>query len=498
MPTPLTFPGVAIEETPAWLRAVAAQPTSVTALAGRAWRGPVGRPQAVGSLNDFLRLFGPAPAGDALAAAVADFFANGGSAALVLRLYRPAAPQADAAASHADGCSRWRVGGLPLRAADPGRWGDGLQLQLTVQPGDATRFNLSVQDPASGRDERYEGLSLQPGHPMEAGPQLHPSTLLRLDDAAPDTPLHTGAGELLRPGHDGEPLTAADLMGDEAAATGLHALSAGPPFHLLCLPPPDANTDWRPELWAAAARLAGQQRALLLIDPPAAWRSAREALAGAATLCPGSPDAALYFPRLSGPGGQDRVPCGAVAGMMARTDRQRGVWKAPAGLEAQLAGGAAPTLPLDDGLSGLLNEQAINTVRMLPGKGTVVWGARTRAGIDGLGSDFKYVPVRRLALHIEDSLVRGLAWVAFEPDAEPLWARLREQAGAFMHSLYAQGAFQGRRPQEAWFVHCDAATTSTTDQALGLVRLHLGFAPLRPAEFVLLRLVLQAQPMPPG
>ncbi|MBQ1763084.1 MAG: phage tail sheath family protein, partial [Aquincola sp.] len=140
----------------------------------------------------------------------------------------------------------------------------------------------------------------------------------------------------------------------------------------------------------------------------------------------------------------------------------------------------------------------INTVRMLPGKGTVVWGARTRAGIDGLGSDFKYVPVRRLALHIEDSLVRGLAWVAFEPDAEPLWARLREQAGAFLHGLYAQGAFQGRRPQEAWFVHCDAATTSTTDQALGLVRLHLGFAPLRPAEFVLLRLVLQAQPMPPG
>ncbi|URI08066.1 phage tail sheath subtilisin-like domain-containing protein [Aquincola tertiaricarbonis] len=504
MPTPLHIPGVAIDETPTGLRPVAAQPTAVTVFAGRAWRGPVGQPRPLRSLGDFLREFGPAPAGDPLAAAVADFFANGGSQALLLRVYRPPEPESATVPAPAgpmplpDGCARLALGDLLLRAADPGRWGDGLQVQLGPHAQDTQRFDLWVQDPGNGQAEQFSGLSLQPGHPMEAGPVLQAqSRLLRLQAPVPDAPPPAGTARLLRPGSDGGPLTPADLLGDEAAGSGLQALAAGPAFQLLCLPPPDAHTDWPPALWSAVARLARQQRAVLLIDPPSTWRTVDDALAGASALCEGQPDAALWFPRLAGPDGL-RAPCGAVAGVIARTDAQRGVWKAPAGLDARLVGVAGLALTLTDLQLGRLNPRAINGLRTVPGGRPAVWGARTRDGADERASEFKYLPVRRLALHIEDSLLRGLTWAVFEPDAEPLWAQLRLHAGSFMYKLFRQGAFQGSRPADAYFVHCDAATTHAEDQRRGVVRLHVGFAPLRPSEFVVLRLALQATPTVEG
>lgn len=499
MPPILHMPGVAIEQAPALPGPLVAQPTSVALFVGRTRRGPVGLRQPVRSLREFERLFGPAPAGDTLAAAVSDFFANGGSQAQLLRLYRPVTPPADAAppAAHPDGCARWSVGGLRLRAADPGRWGQALQLQLKLQAADASLFDLSIEDTACEAVEQFTGLSLQPGHPMEAGPWLEArSRLVRLDAPLPADPIGSGTGELLRPGDDGEPLTAAALIGDAAAAGGLLSLAEEPPFHLLCLPPPDDATDWPPAVWAAAARLARQARAVLLIDPPASWRSARDAVDGARHLCAGCPDAALYFPRLAGPGG-GRVPCGAVAGVIARTDRERGVWKAPAGLDASLRGAPGLTLALNDDQIGLLHAQAVNSLRPWPDRGTVVWGARTRDGMLGRSADFQYLPVRRLVLHIEDSLLRGLAWAVFEPNAEPLWAQLRLQAGSFMEGLFRQGAFQGSVSHDAYFVRCDGSTTHADDQRRGVVRLLVGLAPVRPAEFLLLRLALQTQPVNP-
>ena len=180
-------------------------------------------------------------------------------------------------------------------------------------------------------------------------------------------------------------------------------------------------------------------------------------------------------------------PTGAVAGLMARIDSSRGVWKAPAGTEADLRGVTGLQYRFTDGENGVMNPKAVNTIRVFP-NGIVNWGARTMDGDDGFGSEYKYIPIRRLALYIEESLYRGLKWVVFEPNDEPLWAQIRLNVGAFMNNLFRQGAFQGQMPKDAYFVKCDASTTTQNDRNLGIVNIAVGFAPLKPAEFVVLTL----------
>ena len=207
-----------------------------------------------------------------------------------------------------------------------------------------------------------------------------------------------------------------------------------------------------------------------------------------------SKNAAVFFPRLRQVNPlrdnqvENFVPCGAVAGLFARTDTQRGVWKAPAGLEATLVGVPELSVSLTDAETGELNPKGINCLRAMPAAGRVVWGSRTRGGDDRLTSEWKYIPIRRLALFIEESLYRGTQWVVFEPNDEPLWGQIRLNVGAFMHNLFRQGAFQGSSPREAYFVKCDKETTTQNDINLGIVNILVGFAPLKPAEFVILKI----------
>jgi len=171
-----------------------------------------------------------------------------------------------------------------------------------------------------------------------------------------------------------------------------------------------------------------------------------------------------------------------------RTDASRGVWKAPAGLDASLNGVPSLSVQLTDAENGELNPLGINCMRAFPAAGRVVWGARTLRGNDQLADEYKYIPVRRTALYIEESLFRGLQWVVFEPNDEPLWAQIRLNVGAFMHSLFRQGAFQGTTPRDAYFVKCDAETTTQDDRNQGIVNIEVGFAPLKPAEFVVIKI----------
>jgi phage tail sheath protein FI len=173
---------------------------------------------------------------------------------------------------------------------------------------------------------------------------------------------------------------------------------------------------------------------------------------------------------------------------MARTDAARGVWKAPAGIDATLAGVSDLTVNLTNDENGMLNPLGVNCFRTFPVFGRVVWGARTLRGADQAADEYKYVPVRRLALFLEESLFRGTQWVVFEPNDEPLWAQIRLNLGAFMQGLFRQGAFEGTNPRDAYFVKCDAETTTVNDRNLGRVNILVGFAPLRPAEFVILQI----------
>ena len=179
---------------------------------------------------------------------------------------------------------------------------------------------------------------------------------------------------------------------------------------------------------------------------------------------------------------------GTMAGVFARTDSNRGVWKAPAGTEGTLRGISQLAVKLTDPQNGQLNPLGLNSLRNFDIYGNVSWGARTLDGADALASQWKYIPVRRLALFIEESLYRGTQWVVFEPNDEPLWAQIRLNIGGFMNNLFRQGAFQGRTPREAYLVKCDSETTTQNDIDRGVVNILVGFAPLKPAEFVIIQI----------
>jgi phage tail sheath protein FI len=238
---------------------------------------------------------------------------------------------------------------------------------------------------------------------------------------------------------------------------------------------------------------------MLLVDPPATtWADPNaivtESQGSTGVFTLRDNNAIAYYPRvrMADPLQENRLaefaPCGAVAGIFARTDAQRGVWKAPAGLEARLTGVQELAYKLTDGENGKLNPIGVNCLRTFPVVGNVVWGARTLNGADVLASEWKYVPVRRLALYIEESLYRGTQWVVFEPNDEPLWAQIRLNVGTFMQDLFRQGAFQGSSPREAYFVKCDRETTTQSDIDKGIVNILVGFAPLKPAEFVVIKI----------
>jgi phage tail sheath protein FI len=272
-------------------------------------------------------------------------------------------------------------------------------------------------------------------------------------------------------------------------------------FNILCIPSAamvqGAKTfsrDQSATLIQAATNFCSARRALFLVDPPNDLNTVDKVsnwLRDYADLR--SSNAVAYFPRLKIPDPLNEFrlrsvgPSGTIAGLYARSDGERGVWKAPAGTEANLINVRQLEVSLNDGQNGLLNPLAINCLRTFPAYGKVCWGARTLDGSDQRASEWKYVPVRRLALFLEESLYRGTQWVVFEPNDEPLWAQIRLNIGAFLQNLFRQGAFQGSSPKEAYYVKCDRETTTQNDINLGVVNILVGFAPLKPAEFVVIR-----------
>lgn len=296
------------------------------------------------------------------------------------------------------------------------------------------------------------------------------------------------------PGNDGNPPDANALIGNFGTKTGIYALRDVDIFNLLVIPRTTQLSDSEAKsVLAAAATFCEAQRAMLLIDPATdkAWSDMPDYVT---SLGISSRNAAIYFPQIAIADPLDgfrvrNVPAsGSVAGVISRTDATRGIWKAPAGTEAALRGAQGLSYALTDQENGVLNPLGINCLRSFPVHGRIVWGARTLRGADAQADDYKYIPVRRVALHIESSLFRGLQWVVFEPNDEPLWAQIRLNVGAFMQTLFRQGAFQGSSPRDAYFVKCDKETTTQTDINLGIVNIVVGFAPLKPAEFVILKL----------
>jgi phage tail sheath protein FI len=296
-----------------------------------------------------------------------------------------------------------------------------------------------------------------------------------------------------------------DLKGDPGAFTGLYALDKVDLFNLLVIPDATRAAAGNPlaldpsvnpaAIYSAAVVYCKSRRAFVLVDSPPNVKDVASAVDWKASkIGVHDENGAAFFPRLRLPDPLNNyqlrtfAPSGVVAGLYARIDGTRGVWKAPAGTEATLTGVQGLVYKLTDTENGMLNPIAVNCSRIFPIYGPVLWGARTLVGADAEGSQWKYVPVRRLALYLEESLYRGTQWAVFEPNDEPLWAQLRLNVGAFMHDLFRKGAFQGQSPKDAYFVKCDKDTTTQNDIDNGVVNVLVGFAPLKPAEFVVIQI----------
>ena len=286
---------------------------------------------------------------------------------------------------------------------------------------------------------------------------------------------------------------------------GLSLLSQIPFFNMLVIPETALLSVGEAEkVFRTAVPLIEKYRAVYFLDPPqqdgrrqtvkdlAAWFSAQVSIR--------HPNVMLYYPCVHirskvAPPPTITIPVsGTMAGLFARLDSTRGVWKAPAGTEATLQGvvGLDQSLTVQD--MNVLTSVNINTLKQLPSSAYVAWGART------LSSDpeWKYVPVRRTALFIESSIHQGTSWAVFEPNDEPLWAQIRQSVETFMQTLFWRGAFQGTKAPNAYFVKCGRETMTAADQHAGMVRILVGFAPLKPAEFVMVNIQQKAGPTPFG
>jgi phage tail sheath protein FI len=490
-----------VEEIPSGVRTITGVATSITAFVGWAPKGPTDRATLVLSWADFARTFGGLDKRSYLGYAVSHFFANGGQRAYIVRVV---ADDAKAGTVTLDGK-------LVVAAASPGEWAKNYAIVTKSFTDDQghKKFGVKVvniaQDPKGIPVEVFENLSMDSADPRYAKTVINnDSSFVTVDTVGTDPPANTALdaqGNVPDTAKltGGPPADGAVLHPDDPAFNTKVYKAAGDGavflldkidlFNLLCVPGETTDTTIQ-----SLSAFCHDRRAFLIVDGPSAVDAKIDTLPPNITAGVNPANAAFYFPWPLAPDplaeNRPRVfpPSGFVAGLYAKTDASRGVWKAPAGVEAGLTGVSGLTRVLTNDENGVLNPKAVNCLRTFPVYGTVVWGARTLKGNDEVGSEWKYIPVRRTALFLEESLYRALKWVVFEPNDEPLWAQIRLNVGAFMHDLFRQGAFQGTTPRDAYFVKCDKETTTQNDINLGIVNIVVGFAPLKPAEFVVIHI----------
>jgi phage tail sheath protein FI len=388
---------------------------------------------------------------------------------------------------------------LIIEAINEGVWGDNLEISLV---GSGTLFDVSIREMVAQNGvirvlntESYSNITVDPSSAAKPAVERvnHESKMIRLSQMGPKI---DGAypedvkGKFLDGGNDGGLANADQLL------TAMYALDHIEPalFNLLCLPAAGNFDDAQAFVTiSAASEYCRKKRAFFIVDIPERVRSVDDMLAWSSSYTNAQAyTSATYFPRLvlSDPLNDYRPrnvgPSGTLAGIYSRTDTARGVWKAPAGVDAVLQG-VDVAVRINDDLNGQLNPRGLNVLRSFPIYGNIAWGARTLAGADALSSEYKYINVRRLMNFIEESIFRSMKWAVFEPNNEVLWGKIRLQCNGFLADLFAKGAFQGPTPATSYFVQCDGKSTTPLDIDLGVVNVLIGVAPVKPAEFIVLQ-----------
>jgi phage tail sheath protein FI len=508
------------------------------------------QPVLVTGFTDYSRQFGGFRTDSFLTYAVQAFFQNGGQRLYVVRVIPPvpssppSSPPSSAIAN-ASGTLGTGSGAMALSAANQGAWGN--QIWVRVSPssdGDGSNFKLQVMYGATAAEasgnivETYDNVTFENSPTLLSG-AVNPAVYARQtvnsrSEYVAVTGDFTGnplpASKVpqlvqLAGGGDGDTSTV-DFVGQPAASnlvtgTGLHALDKITDVSLIAIPGQgdvatvNAGVDYcknqRPlqdcffigdmgsitsdgtPTGPTSVALARRDDATPTVNTIASARAFATSGVGGTTLNRSAGDyGAVYFPWIYAPdpigsGRRPRIllpPSAFMAGIYARIDNSRGVFKAPAGTEAGVAGALAPFVATSDTEQDQLNPVMVNVLRTVPGSGLVVWGTRTFAS----DASWRYIPVRRIAIFLRTSIYNGIQWAVFEPNDEPLWASLRLNIGAFMLTQFRAGAFQGSTPADAFFVRCDSSTTTQQDIDNGVVNILVGFAPLKPAEFVIIKL----------
>jgi phage tail sheath protein FI len=476
---------------------IARLPSAVTAFVGRTLKGPVQRPVTVASFAEFQHVFGGLWQPSTLSYAIEQFFDHGGGRAVIVRVANGARPPTINLPAG--------TGTLRLAGVNPGSR-EYLRASVDydgIPEGDADRFNLVIQRVRSAGSELVEDqeifrrASLRPDSGRCLADLLLHSSLVRVLEPLPAQRPNRSAGPggstigyaFSNPdGDDGGALTDYDIIGSAAAGTGMFALSAADGFNFLCIPPLSREQDVGLSALLVAARYCRDRHAMLIVDPPASWNSPRAALDGIRSWPFRSDNAVMYYPRIQA---LDRLrgrlenfaSCGAVAGMLARSDEACPLWSAVQREELALRPGTQPSLSVSDAERLRLAQVGINTLSMpRPGGGARVDARTLAAGGSGL-TDWKYLAARRLGLWVAASIERGTRWVLLEQNGPALWARARSLVETFLEVLAEQGAFAGADDGDRYFVICDERVNRPDTVADGRVNLLFGFASSRPGEF---------------
>lgn len=493
----LAVSGISIQEQNGPGHAIARVPTGIAAFVGRALKGPVHQPVRVRSFAEFQQIFGGLWQPSTLSYALEQFFENGGREAYVVRVTNGGRPPS---ISLRAGAGELRIVGLCPGSREHLRASidyDG------VGDNEPDRFNLVVQRVRAHGSELVEDqeifrrVTVRPGESRFVTDVLTESRLVRVDGGMPgERPDLTLAPGGMRIGYttanpdgdDGAPLTDYDVIGSSEYGTGLFSLGAVEHFDLLCIPPLARDRDVGLGALLVAARICRARHAMLLIDPPAGWTSAEEALAGLRGWPFRSDSAAMYFPRVVA---FDRLrgrhevfgSSGAAAGMIARIDEACPVWAVAEGEEPVLRPGLHLACAVSEAERVRLASAGMNTLRAVRSGTRPALASRTLADGPAGGSDWKYLAARRLALFIMASVERGTRWLVFERNGPEAWQRARAQTEAFLEALDQEGAFAGAQADESYFVICDERLNGPPQTLQACIRLLFGFAALRPGEF---------------
>jgi uncharacterized protein len=472
--------------------------TARTAFVGRTLRGPVNSPVLLKNFAEFQHTFGGLWQPSTLGYAVEQFFDNGGREALIVRVVNGAR------------CSTLtlKAGGakITLRAVSPGTR-EFLRASVDydgIPTDDALRFNLTVQrvriqgGSHVEDQEIFPQLSIVPSSERYIETVLERSELIRfVGDVPTERPERTvdAAGGRAAAyvnsntdGDDGAPLSDYDVIGSEIEQTGLFALRGADYFNFLCIPPLSREEDVGPSALLVAARYCKERRALLIVDPPLAWHTADDALRAMRDWEFSTEDALMYFPRILA---HDKLrghfesfaPCGAVAGMLARTDEASPVW-GPAKLEdAVLRPGYRPTCLVAEDRRARLAVRGVNTLQAVRSVGRIGVRPRTLAWGAAGAPDWQSVAARRLALFIVNSIEHGTRWVRSAEPPLDIAEAVSTQTRIFFEQLYEAGAFPGRRIEQAFFMICDRRFNSPGAARVNEFRFLIGFAATRGTEF---------------